>query len=61
MMYFNETSAVISNIQNSLGKGSDLQIIDSVIDQNINISKYYPLASSTYVKLSEELNHPKKF
>ena len=34
---------IITNIQNSLGKGSDW-IIDSVIDHTISISKYNPLA-----------------
>ena len=35
-------------------------IIDSVIDHSINISKYSPLAGSSYIKLPQELNHPKK-
>ena len=35
-------------------------IIDSVIDQNINISKYKPLAGSSYIKLLKELNHLRK-
>ena len=34
---------VVSNIQKPLGKGSSW-IIDSVIDHNINILKYNPLA-----------------
>ena len=29
-------------------------IIDSVIDHNINISKYNPLAGSSYIKLPKE-------
>ena len=41
---------MVSNIQISLGKGSDW-IIDSVIDHTINISKYNPLAVSSYIKL----------
>ena len=52
-------TAVVSNIQRSLGKGSGW-IIDSVIDHNISISKYNPLAGSTYIKLSKELDYPKK-
>ena len=52
-------STVISNIQKSLGQGSGW-IIDSVIDRNINISKYNPLAGSSYIKLSKELDHPRK-
>ena len=43
----------------SLGKGSGW-IIDSVIDHNISISKYNPLAGSSYIKLSKELDHPRK-
>ena len=41
---------IISSIQKSLGNGS-VWIIDSVIDDNINISKYKPLAGSSYIKL----------
>ena len=52
-------STVISNIQKSLGKGSGW-IIDSVIDHDINISKYNPLVGRSYIKLPRELNHPKK-
>ena len=51
-------SIIISNIQKSLGQGSGC-ITDSVIDHNINISKYNPMAGSTYIKLPEELYHPK--
>ena len=36
-------TTIISNIQKSLGKGSGW-IIDSVIEPNISISKYNPLA-----------------
>ena len=48
---------IISNIYNSLGKGP-AGIIDSVIDHNI--SKYNPLAGSSYIKLPKELKLPKK-
>ena len=41
---------IISNIQKSLGKGSGW-IIDLIIDHNNNISKYSPLAGSSYIKL----------
>ena len=34
--------------------------IDSVIDHAIIISKYNPIAGSSYIKLPTELNHPKK-
>ena len=52
-------STVISKIQKSLGQGSGW-IIDSVIDHNINISKYNPLPGSSCIKLSKELDHPRK-
>ena len=42
-------STIVSNIQTSLGK-----------DHNINILKYNTLAGSSYIKLPKELNHPKK-
>ena len=57
-IYFNQSIVLL--YQKLLRKGSGLQIIDSVIDQNINISKYNALGSSSYVKLWKELNHPKK-
>ena len=52
-------TTIITNIQKSLGKGSDW-IIDSVIDHTISISKYNPLAGSSYIKLRKELDHPRK-
>ena len=52
-------TAVISNIQKSLGKGLGW-IIDSVIDHNISISKCNPLTRSSYIELPKELNHPRK-
>ena len=45
---------VESNIQKSLGKGPGL-IIDSVIEHNISISKYNPLAGSGYKKITERM------
>ena len=44
---------IITNIQKSLEKGSGW-IIDFVIDHIISISKYNPLAGSSYITLSEE-------
>ena len=41
---------VRTNIQKSLGKGSGW-IIDSVIDHTISISKYNPLAGTSYIEL----------
>ena len=34
-------------------------IIDSAIDNTISISKYKPLAGSSYIKLPKELYHPR--
>ena len=50
---------IISNIQKYLGKGSG-SITDLVIDHTTNISKYNPLASSSYIKIPKELDHPRK-
>ena len=50
---------IISNIPNSLGKGSGW-VVDSVIEHNINISKYNPLAGNSYMKLPKELDHRRK-
>ena len=33
---------------------------DLVIEHNISISKYKPLASSIYIKLPKDLDHPRK-
>ena len=59
-MYLNQSILQLyQNIKNFLGKGSGW-IIDSVIEYNINISKYNPLAGSSYIKLQKELDHPRK-
>ena len=50
---------IISNIQNSLGKGSGW-MIDSVIDHTVNISRHNPLAGSCYIKLPKKIRPPKK-
>ena len=42
-------TTVILNIQKLLGKGSSW-ITDSVIEYNINMSKYNVLSGSTYIK-----------
>ena len=42
-------TTIIRNIQKSSGKGSSW-IINSVIDDTIIISKYNPLAGSSYLK-----------
>ena len=51
-------TSVISNIQKYLGKGSGW-IIDSVIDPNISISNYNPLAGSIYYRIIKR-NKPYK-
>ena len=48
-----------SNIQKSLGKGSQW-IIDSVVYPIINFSKYILLVRSNYIKLPKQLDHPQK-
>ena len=52
-------TTVISNIQISIIKGSGL-ITDSVIDHNITISKYYPLAGRSYLNLPIEFTIQEK-
>ena len=52
-------TTIISNIQKFLGKSS-AWIIDLITDHNINISKYNPLACSSYTKLQRELDHSRK-
>ena len=52
-------TTTITNTQKSLRKGSRW-ITDSVIDHNISLSKYNPLAWSSYIKLPKELDHPRK-
>ena len=49
-------TTVTSNIQISLGKGSGW-ITNSIIEHNTNISKYNPLAGSSYIRLPKELDH----
>ena len=49
-------TTIIRNMQKSLGKSSYC-IIDSVIDHTLSISKYNPLAGSSYTKLPKELDH----
>ena len=58
-VFYSIYTTVITIIQKSLRKGADW-IIDSVIDHTISISKYNPLAGSSYIKLPKQLNHPRK-
>ena len=48
---------IYTTIISSIGSG---WIIDSVIDHTISISKYNPLAGSSYIELPKALNHPRK-
>ena len=50
---------IITKRQKSLGRGSGW-IIDSFIVHTISILKLNSLASSSYIKLTKELNHPEK-
>ena len=50
---------VISNIQKSLGRSASC-FLDSIVDHNINISKCNFLAVSSYTKLPNKLEHPRK-
>ena len=52
-------STIISNIQTFLGQSSSW-IIDSVIDHDINISKFNPLLGGSYITLPKESDHPRK-
>ena len=49
-------TTIISNIQKHSGR-----IIGSVVDHNINISKYNnPLVGSSYIILPNKIDHPRK-
>ena len=52
-------TTIITSIQKTLGIGP-IWIIYSVIDNTVSISKYNPLAGSSYIKLPKELDHPNK-
>ena len=52
-------TTIITNIQKLLGKGSGW-IIDSVIDHTTSISKYHPLAGSSYIKLLKRIRPSKE-
>ena len=49
-MFQSVNATIITNIQKSVGKGLGW-IIDSVIDYTVSISKYNPLAESSYIRL----------
>ena len=52
-------TTIITNIQKPFGKCLGW-IIASVTDHTISISKYNPLAGSSYIKLPKELDNPRK-
>ena len=54
-LYYSYIKNIQTILRNRLG-----WIIDSVIEHNINISKYSPLSGSSYIKLPKELDHPRK-
>ena len=54
-LYYSYIKNIQTILRNRLG-----WIIDSVIEHNINISKYNPLSGSSYIKLPKELDHPRK-
>ena len=53
---FNE---IIFRLENWISHGSGW-IVDSILDQYLNMSCYKPLSGSTYCKLPKELCHPRK-
>ena len=58
-MFDSVYSTIRSNIQNSLGRDSGW-VIDSLSDHPLSVSKYNPLAGSSYIKLPKELEDPRK-
>ena len=54
--YFQE---ILYSIEAWINKGSG-RITESIKSQYINISTYKPLLWSSYIKLSTELDHPRK-
>ena len=57
MMYLHQPIVLLYQTHKDIGQGSGW-IIDSVIDYNINVSKYNTLAGSSHIKLPKELDHP---
>ena len=52
-------TTIISNVYKTLQEKFNW-IIDSVIDHAFSVSKYNPLAGSSYIKLPKESDHPRK-
>ena len=57
--YIHNKPTLVTNTQKSLGKGSGW-VIDSVIEYNISILRYNPLARSSYIKLRKELKYSRE-
>ena len=57
-MFKSICTTIISNIQKCIGKSSGW-IIDLVMNHIISISKYNPLAGSSYIKVLKGLDHPR--
>ena len=49
---------IIHRLDNWINEGSGL--IEEIYNQYLNVSSYSPLIGSTYIKLPNELKHPKK-
>ena len=56
----NQSIVLLYQTRKSLCENISGLIINSVIDYDINISKYKPLAGISYIKLPKELDHPRK-
>ena len=50
---------IYHRLENWISHGSGW-IAQKIISQFLNVSSYLPLSGSTYIKLSDQLNHPKK-
>ena len=53
-------TTIISTISKKIFRKRLRLDFDSVIDHIISISKYNPLAGSSYINLPKELDHPRK-
>ena len=60
MKCFNQSILQLYQAYKNLYKKAQARVTDSVIDHTIGISKYNPLAASSYIKLPNELDHLRK-
>ena len=56
IMFETMYTTIMTNIRKFQAKGSGWTI-NSVIEQNINVSKHKLLSGSSYIRLQKELNH----